>query len=284
MVSAGLHRIVAEFEADPSLMEPNALRKRIAALDLLDTHLADPDSGSMLDIHERGRALCVRLEAANSAVYESIRSRVRQGVSPEELLRWLEGPQLPPSPGQGYDDLDEFMSGVLQLREPAHAPTHPGAGMVFYQPTPVRHIVHLIAAAKLSEADVLVDLGSGLGHVPLIASLLTGARSIGIELEHEYVASARECAQSLGLNRVTFLQQDARDADLAAGTVFYMYTPFTGAVLTTVLRKLEQESANRTFGVCTFGPCTPLVAEERWLTATTAPDADQITCFLTRPA
>ena len=134
----------------------------------------------------------------------------------------------------------------------------------------------------MSEADVLVDLGSGLGHVPLLASILTGARSIGIELEPEYVASARECAESLGLERVAFLEQDARDADFSTGTVFYMYTPFTGAVLKTVLGRLEQESANRAFRVCTFGPCTPFVAEERWLTAVTVADAERITCFWSR--
>jgi hypothetical protein len=269
--------LVAEFEADSSLFEPDRLLERLEVLDHLDTWFGDTELIS--DIHARALALCRRLEGANSAVYGAIRSQLRQGVKPAELRRWLESPEQPPSPGLGYDHLDELVSGVLQLREPTHAPTHPGAGMVFYQPTPVRHILHLIAATGLSEADVLVDLGSGLGHVPLLASLLTGARSIGIELEPEYVASARECAQSLGLGRVTLLQQDARDADLSTGTVFYMYTPFTGALLTTVLDKLEQESTTRVFRVCTFGPCTASVATEPWLSAISVPSPDQITCF-----
>jgi hypothetical protein len=274
-----LDRLVAEFEADPSLVEPNALRRRITALDRLDTYFADSDAAPISEIHARAFSLRLRLEAANSAVYETIRSQVRQSPRGEEFLRWFEIPKRPPSPGLGYDDLDELMSGVLQLREPAHPPAHPAAGMVFYQPTPARHILDLLAATCLSEVDVLVDLGSGLGHVPLMASLLTEARTIGIELEPEYVASARECARSLGLSRVRFLEQDARDADFSTGTVFYLYTPFTGSLLTTVLRKLERESQNRTFKVCTFGPCTSSVAGERWLTSTTAPDTDRITCF-----
>ena len=50
------------------------------------------------------------------------------------------------------------------------------------------------------------------------------------------MASARECADSLGLSRITFVQQDVRDADLGAGTVFSTpYTPFTGTLLRTVL-------------------------------------------------
>lgn len=274
-----LDHLVAKFETDRSLMDPNELRKRFDVLDQLDTHFAESNSAPISDIHARAQALRLRLEAANSAVYETLRSRVQHGARPKELLRWFESPESPPSPGLGYDDLDELMSGVLQLREPAHPPTHPVAGMVFYQPTPARHILHLLAVTSLSEADVLVDLGSGLGHVPLMASLLTEARSIGIELEPEYVASARECAQSLGLSRVQFLQQDARDADFSTGTVFYMYTPFTGALMETVLLNLERESKNRGFQVCTFGPSTSFVAGERWLTSTTVPAPDRITCF-----
>ena len=275
----GLYRLIAELEADASLIAPGEILRRMEALDRLDTCFADTDSAPITEIQARALALRLRLESANSAVYETIREKVRNGLWTEELPRWFKSPERLPSPGLRYDHLDELMSGVLQLREPAHPPAHPGAGMVFYQPTPARHILHLLAATNLSGADVLVDLGSGLGHVPLLASMLTGARTIGIELEPEYVASARECAESLGLSPVSFLEQDARDADFSVGTVFYMYTPFTGAVLTTVLSKLEQESAHRGFQVCTFGPCTPLVARERWLTPATAPDPDRITCF-----
>jgi hypothetical protein len=57
------------------------------------------------------------------------------------------------------------------------------AGVGVLSATPVRHILRLIAAGALSEADVFVDLGSGLGHVPLLASRLTGVRSFGIEVE-----------------------------------------------------------------------------------------------------
>ncbi len=276
---AGLPRLVAGLEDDPSLMEPGEVRRRIEALDQLDTYFGDYGAAQIPDVQARARALCQRLEAANSAVYETIRARVRDGAGAAELLRWFKRPEGPPSPGPGYDDLDELMSGVLQLREPAHPPAHPAAGMVFYQPTPARHILQLFAATSLSETDVLVDLGSGLGHVPLLASILTGARSVGIELEPAYIASARECAESLGLGRVSFLQQDARDADFSVGTVFFLYTPFTGAVLKTVLGRLEKESANRPFRVCTFGPCTPFVAKERWLRAVTEAEAEQITCF-----
>jgi hypothetical protein len=72
---------------------------------------------------------------------------------------------------------------------------------------------------------------SGLGHVPLLVSMMTGAQSLGVEVQAAYVASARKCAQSLRLSRVQFIAQDARHADLSRGTMFYLYSPFKGSIL-----------------------------------------------------
>ncbi len=151
--------------------------------------------------------------------------------------------------------------------------------MVFYQPTPARHILQLIRISALSASDTLVDLGSGLGHIPILASILTGAQCIGVEAEEAYVASARECARSLHLNRVSFIHQNATQADLAVGTVFYLYTPFTGGTFKTVLRKLQKESTERVITICTLGPCTSIVAMEPWLNASSNIDPNQLPAF-----
>jgi hypothetical protein len=282
MVTRDLNRLIAELEADSSLVEPNRLRKRIEVHDELDALCGDADSmPTETDLYERTRAIRALLEGANAAIYQAIRSEVQRGARPHGLRRWIQvcASKGTPPRGLGYDDLDELISGVLQLREPGNAPVHPGPEEVFYQPTPVRHILQMIEVSGLSEADVLVDLGSGLGHVPLLASILTRARSIGIEAEAAYVASARECAESLGLSPVTFVQQDARDADLSTGTVFYLYTPFTGALLQSVLDKLRKEGGKRDIRVCTLGPCTLVVAKEPWLRESAPPNADRIACF-----
>lgn len=285
MVTSDLNRLIVQLVADSSLFESDRLRKRIEVLDQLDAYFDDADSAAVeTDLFERARAIRTRLEAVNAAIYAAILCEVRKGARPDELLRWVSlcGDSKETAPrGLGYDCLDELISGVLQLREPGAAPVRPGPEEVFYQPTPVRHILRLIEVSSLSDSDVLVDLGSGLGHVPLLASILTGARSIGIEAEAAYVASARECAARLGLSRVTFVQRDARDADLGTGTVFYLYTPFTGALLQTVLSRLRTESTNRAIRVCTFGPCTLVAARETWMTAYETPAADRVVCFRT---
>jgi Methyltransferase domain len=299
-----LERLVEQFDEDEALLlDPSQLRQRMEALDLLDSHLPDahfPDASfsdasqpksaaasNTTELYRRARAIYARLEAVNCELYEGIRGEIRRGGRPDALPRWTassaEMDDVPgPANGMGYDYLDELISGVFQFDEPDAEPVRREAEMVLYQPTPARHIFHLIGLIALTATDVLVDLGSGLGHVPLLAAILTCARSIGIELEATYVERARQCAQRLNLNRVTFIQQDARAADLSAGTVFYLYTPFTGSILSSVLSRLRREAAIRPIRICTYGPCTSVIAGESWLEATAAPVAHRIALFRSR--
>jgi hypothetical protein len=291
MMTRGFDRFITQFDADSSLSEPDQLRKRLELLDALDAHFGNLDAESLLAATDRPRIfvranlLRNRLESANAAIYNAIRDQVLQGASPSRLRQWIErcSDDGKTQPGLGYDHLDELISGVLQTLEPEIKPIHLPPEMVFYQPTPARHILQLIRLSALTAADTLVDLGSGLGHVPILASILTGAQAIGIEAESAYVKSARECARSLHLKRVTFVHQNASVANLAGGTVFYLYTPFTGNTLKTVLQKLQKESAERPITICTLGPCTSTVAMEQWLTAGAVPDPDQITAFRSKP-
>src|SRR3984893_666411 len=240
-----LHAFLCGLEADSSLFQPGQLRERLIALDDLGAGFGGFDSDDSTRCtdsrtHQRANALRTRLEAANAELYQSVRSDIVRGSQPRALLQWLQDSESQnesksPLPGLGFDCRDELVSGVLQLREPNEPNLQRSPELVPYQPTPVRHILHLIAATALAEDDVFVDLGSGLGHVPLLVSMLTGVRSLGIDVQAAYVASAQECAKSLHLSRVRFLTQDAQAADLSSGTVFYLYSPFTGSILTQVL-------------------------------------------------
>jgi precorrin-6B methylase 2 len=286
-VTNDLNNLLAHLEAEPSLFEPEQLRKRLEILDALDAHFENVDEESHLAaidhtrILARANLLHDKLESANAVIYNAIRDQVLQGASPSRLRQWIErcSDNGKTQPGLGYDHLDEMISGILQASEPEIEPLPHLPEMVFYQPTPARHILQLIRLSALSASDTLIDLGSGLGHVPILASILTGAQCIGIEAEQAYVASARECAQSLHLKRVAFVHQNATEANLAGGTVFYVYTPFIGGTLKTVLQKLQKESGERLITICTLGPCTATVAMEPWLNASSDPDPNQITCF-----
>jgi Histone methylation protein DOT1 len=285
----GLHAFLDGLEADTSLFQPEQLCERLAALDDLDARFGWFDSDDLTNrtTHRRAKVLQTRLEAANAELYRSVRSEIVLGGRPRRFLQWLQRSakqHVPesPLPGLGFDWRDELVSGVLQLREPSE-PDLPGSlEMVRYQPTPARHILHLIETGAILDEDVFVDLGSGLGHVPLLMSMLTGVRSLGIEVQPAYVASAQECAQSLHLSHVQFIQENAREADLSCGTVFYLYSPFTGSILTDVLSTLRMESTLRPIKICSLGPCTHTIANETWLKTSAQPDPKYITVFDSR--
>jgi len=291
MIPEKLRRDLAALEGDSTLFEREQMRRRIEVLDALEAHLGDAGAEASGSPPEMARvlngvlALRRRLEEANAPIFQTIRREIQQGNGAETLLRWIDSCRDSgemPAPGLGYDALDELVAGILRVREPGCAPAAPAPEQVFYQPTPVRHVLQLIRLSGLREDDVLIDLGSGLGHVCMLASILTRVRATGIEVEAAYVASARACAESLGLSRVNFVAQDAREADLSAGTVFWLYTPFSGSILKKVLQRLEHESTRRPLRICSLGPCTRTLAEQAWLRANTACAIDRVTGFMSR--
>lgn len=285
-MTGGIERLIEELESDDALDGPERLRQRIEALDRLESWLV-PGEGARLagpELYERAKAICGRFEAVNARLYEAIRDDIRRGAGRNVFAQHLAGPGFElvsdeDAGGEGYDSLDELVGGVLQLQEPRAEAVRLEHEMVAYQPTPARHILDLIGRTGLTERDVLVDLGSGLGHVPLVTAICMEARCIGIELEGAYVECARRCAEALELRNVTFVKQDVRTADLSEGTVFYLYTPFTGGILRTVLDRLRREAARRAIRVCTFGPCAATVAEEGWLEAKGAVGTRRISVF-----
>jgi hypothetical protein len=282
-IENALANLVEGLERARSLDEPRHLRQRSQALDDLDAYLSGVQgTGTALD--QRARGIHSRLESVNFKLYASIRRDIQRGAGAGSLLGWMpdgnDAANLFHS--GGYDYLDDLLSEVLQFDEPSAEVVKLQPEMVPYQPTPARHIFDLIGQTALTERDLFIDLGSGLGQVTLLAAICTSAQCTGIELELSYVDCARSSARSLNLNNAKFIAGDARRADLAAGTVFYLYTPFTGAILRDVLNSLRREAASRVIRVATFGPCTSLVAKEPWLSTMGPLDPDRIAIFYSR--
>lgn len=254
------HQRIDALERDSDLLRPTTLRKRVLALEWLEEWL----DGARDDepFRRRAHSLQQRLADVQAHLCEAIRTDIRQGRAATALQPWC-----PPhiDDAEGYDHLDALLGDVFAFAEPGDAIAPLDPDMVFYQPTPVRHVFDLVKRASMADDDVFVDLGSGLGHVPMLVSMLTGARCIGVEREHVYVHGARRSAEALRLDNVSFVAQDVREADLSSGTTFYLYTPFTGAILRDVLGRLRRESLSRPIRLITFGPCTAVVAAEHWL-------------------
>ena len=61
------------------------------------------------------------------------------------------------------------------------------------------------------------------------------------------------------------IQADVRSVDLSDGTIFYLYTPFTGAVLNSVLEQLRLVALQHPIQICTYGPHLAAVTSQPWL-------------------
>jgi ubiquinone/menaquinone biosynthesis C-methylase UbiE len=111
---------------------------------------------------------------------------------------------------------------------------------ISFIPTPFEDINGFFDLVPLTASDVVYDLGSGDGRL-LFAAIEKGAgRAVGVELNPAIVQQARETALSKGLEeRITFLQADIMEVNLADATVVLCYL-FTSAC-TALKPKFERE-------------------------------------------
>jgi predicted O-methyltransferase YrrM len=95
---------------------------------------------------------------------------------------------------------------------------------VIYVPTPERVVAQMLAMAKVGPKDVLYDLGSGDGRIPITAAKAHGIRAVGIDIDPVRIADARANAQRAGVaDRVTFRQADLFTSDIGEATVVTLY-------------------------------------------------------------
>lgn len=274
-ISEDVRQAIADAERGTAPGVGRGFTSRAAAIDALDVRVLDrlqalEEQGSLLvelrALRAQAAALRGRLEAANDRVVRRLRRRIVAGrYTPEGLGRAFSRCIQAPLDEDSYDALDLLVGGLLGDAAGPEPRAAREPEMVAYQPTPARMILSLIAQAKLRPDDVFFDVGSGLGQVVILVALLSGARARGIEFDPAYCEYAAQSARRLNLRGVEFIHADAREASLVEGTVFFMYTPFRGALLQQVLERLRAEARKRPIRVCTYGPCTAEVAGASWL-------------------
>lgn len=167
-------------------------------------------------------------------------------------------------------DRDAWLDVVLGLGElPDDGPALPRDG-VAYLPCPVDDLLRVVDHTPVREGDVFVDVGAGVGRATALVHLLTGASTVGLEVQPHLVAAARAHAARLHLARMRFLEGDAAalTASLDGGSVFFLYCPFSGERLATLLDALEPRARAQAFSVC----CVDLPLPARpWLVLTASP-------------
>lgn len=95
---------------------------------------------------------------------------------------------------------------------------------VRYEPTPMPVVHTMLQMAAVGPQDVVFDLGSGDGRIPITAAKEYGARAVGIEIDPALVARSQAAAQEAGVaDRVEFRLGDMYAADLRQATVVTLF-------------------------------------------------------------
>nr|WP_250121632.1 methyltransferase domain-containing protein [Chroococcidiopsis sp. CCMEE 29] len=95
---------------------------------------------------------------------------------------------------------------------------------VVYVPTSEETVEQMLALAKVSKNDVLYDLGSGDGRIPITAAQKFGTRGVGIDINPERIQEANANAQKAGVtDLVQFRNEDLFQADFSEATVVTLY-------------------------------------------------------------
>ena len=110
---------------------------------------------------------------------------------------------------------------------------------IHYVPTSNSVVDAMFTLAAVTADDVVYDLGSGDGRIPIAAARKFGARGVGVELDPALIKKSIENARKAGvLDKVRFVQGDLFQADLSDATVVMLYlSPTTNLRLRSKLQK-----------------------------------------------
>ena len=95
---------------------------------------------------------------------------------------------------------------------------------VVYVPTPYDVVDEMLRMAGVGKGDVLYDLGSGDGRIPIAAAKQFGIRATGIDIDPALVLQAQQNARNAGVGGlVEFRQEDLFKTDFRDATVVTLY-------------------------------------------------------------
>ena len=95
---------------------------------------------------------------------------------------------------------------------------------VIFVPTPQEVVDEMLKVAKVGKGDVLYDLGSGDGRIPVTAAKRFGIRAVGIDIDPDRVQEAKENARKNGVEKlVSFRNEDLFQTNFSEATVVTLY-------------------------------------------------------------
>lgn len=157
-------------------------------------------------------------------------------------------------------------------------PGLPTQSLAPFHATPDDVVERMLDLAGVTSTDVVVDLGSGDGRIPIRAARRFGARGIGVEIDPALVAQSKVSARAAGVEHlVEFRQEDAMTTDLSGATVVTLYLlSSSNARLRPRLREHLRPGARIVSHAFSMGPDWPADRIDRFTSAA----GDQVTLYL----
>lgn len=111
-----------------------------------------------------------------------------------------------------------------RLRRPKSGDTRQRKPDVIFVPTPPETVNEMLRLARIRKGDVLYDLGSGDGRIPVAAAQQYGIRAVGLDIDASLVAEATRRARQAGVaDLAVFRREDLFKADFREATVVTLY-------------------------------------------------------------
>ena len=156
------------------------------------------------------------------------------------------------------------LRGVAQFRVP-------------YVPSPTEVVDRMLALAEVTKTDIVFDLGSGDGRIPIAAAKKYGARGVGLDIDPLKIAESRANAKAAGVEQlVEFREQDVLTADISEATVVTLYLlSSANAQLRPIITKQLKPGTRIVSHAFSMGPTWPADKIDRFTTST----GDEITIY-----
>jgi SAM-dependent methyltransferase len=107
---------------------------------------------------------------------------------------------------------------VAQTAQLKHDPDVP------YVPTTEEAVTAMLKLADVKSTDIVYDLGCGDGRIVIAAAKEYGSHGVGIDINPERIAEAKENAKKAGVaNLVRFEENDLFDADIHEASVVTLF-------------------------------------------------------------
>jgi SAM-dependent methyltransferase len=114
-------------------------------------------------------------------------------------------------------------SSVADGQIPTPPPTNRRPDVI-YVPTPSVIVDVMLKMARVTEKDVVYDLGCGDGRIVIEAAKLYGARGVGVDIDPRRILMSRANARKAGVDdRVDFLMEDIFESDIREASVVTLY-------------------------------------------------------------